>query len=762
MPNRLSCRMSRVFVVLVLAVLGIACGPSMGMDASPDAPGVDSGPTGDGSDAPITTDGGGDVATDAPATSCNMVAVEDLAALGTFMGDTTRYTGNNMMAMDSTTIGLQPRPASPACPFLSTRQRVFRYTQRTAGALRLSTSNPGTTRGFDTVIVVADGSRACTSTTRSIACEDDDPLYGGDDRRVSTTLTTPVRAAGTTVFIGLGAFVGSTGRRLPAGEQGTFELTVQELTPQPAGMPCDTRGINSICAADATCVGNTTRFSTSGTCRANGSAPGARCATGDVCTTGLTCDTTEMPARCYSVVADGMPCERFANGARRCNPTSTCVSLVRGAVIGVCRANGSVTGASCDAMGACVAGLVCVPNPMGGTGTCLSSVGAGGACNSFDSRCPTGQSCRTSSYSGNAGTCTPDGTASRTACAMAGMCSGAMLTCQGAAPNQLCLGSGTAGQACNQDVACGTNTTCRLGQGAGGAGGIFDVYQGSCMTDGAEFGQCRVTGAACDAGLTCSNAADPANGVCRRDLMAGAACQYSFQTCGTGLECAHTAGMGPLVGTCVADGTAPGANCRGTGSPCDAGMTCSRLYTNPSAGEGVCQLAATTTCDPRYSTDRCPMGQTCRPSSLDTGTCAPTTNEVEPNDAVGGAPITAPVAVLGTLDAYDVDCVTVNVAAMGRLFARVSTPAGFCGGDIAPRTIRWRIDVYDPAGRIIGGDAASSGFFCPRIDGSDPAMRFPWAASLAAGAYSVCVHNTDATGRTFSTAAQYVLTVSTM
>ncbi len=754
--------------VLFTAALGIAaCGTPMTTDGGPDGTGPGDaadvvGPPGDGGDTGMPTDVRTDGGDGGASTTCNMVMVEDLNALGMVTGDTLRYTSNNMMAADSLTTGLQPR-SQPACPFLVTRQRVFRYRMRGGAALRVSTSNPGTTRGFDTVLVIADGARACSSSTRPFACNDDDRLFGGDARVLTSTATTNIRAMGTDVLIGLGGFVGPMMQRNPPGEQGTFELSVQELMPQATGMPCDVRGVNSICAADATCVGNTTRFSAMGTCRANGSVAGAQCATGDVCTGALMCDTTDMPPRCYSVVGTGMPCERFTNGASRCMDGFTCVSTTRGAVVGTCAANGSAVYSQCDAMNACAAGLSCVPSATGGPGTCLTSAAAGAVCSTFDTRCPTGQSCLSGSFTGTAGMCTADGTVAGTACTMAGMCSGAGLMC-GMAPNLFCTANANVGETCNPRATCATNSSCRLGVGTGGAGGTFDVYQGSCVTDGAAGGRCRVTAPNCDGTLMCSNMTDPANGACTATLAAGAPCVYGINGCGMDLTCVHTPGMGGTVGTCVANGTQAGAGCRTAGSmmQCDSGLSCS----NTATGEGRCQTAAPMggACDARYATNRCPMGQVCRATGLDTGTCAAATTEMEPNDRTsGGTPMALPIAIQGDLDAYDVDCVPVTVPMSARLYARASSPAGLCPFAPAPYTLDWQISVYDSTGRLLGGDNNNNGFGCPRVDGNDPSMRYPWAVnSGAATTWYVCIHNADATGRGTGTPAPYVLSVGAM
>ena len=165
-----------------------------------DTPGTD---TGTPTDQPT-----GDVPRDAGSgPTCNSVVFEDLATLGMRMGAVTRYTGNNNMARMSSTAGLQvPAAFRTQCDFSTTYQRVFRYTMQGTATLRVSTSNPGTTAGFDTTLQVL-ARNICTYQAGLVyACNDDDPtLPMTAANRLTSRLNTGVIMAGQTVTIGAGS-----------------------------------------------------------------------------------------------------------------------------------------------------------------------------------------------------------------------------------------------------------------------------------------------------------------------------------------------------------------------------------------------------------------------------------------------------------------------------------------------------------------------------------------------------------------------------
>jgi hypothetical protein len=133
-------------------------------------------------------------------------------------------------------------------------------------------------------------------------------------------------------------------------------------------------------------------------------------------------------------------------------------------------------------------------------------------------------------------------------------------------------------------------------------------------------------------------------------------------------------------------------------------------------------------CDPRFASIRCTGGTTCRATSLDIGTCETPTRETEPNDTMVAAPAQTPLVVTGSLTRFDVDCVAVAVAQSGAVFAQAVSANGACNNNFV-------LDLYDARGVWIGSDSDSGPFGCPRIDSG----ANPWAASLAAGNYLVCL-----------------------
>jgi hypothetical protein len=715
----------RIVTWTCLAALSAACG-------SP-TPSGDAGPSDGGTSDVVTSDGtggsegggGGD-----GGALCNRVAIEDLGALGMRMGDTLRYTGSNMSANESPTVGPQSNgqiQGLNGCQFRAAYQRVFSYTATADAVLRISTSNMGTSEGFDTTLLVYSAPCPATATAQNralLGCNDDDLAFDGDNRRTTSSVVTNAKVMrGQTVYIGVGGFVPVSGARNMPGERGTFELSVQELPVVADGMACDARRLTNACDTNSTCVGDTFTSPT-GRCRANGSAAGALCATGGMCTgAGLSCN--EETGFCESTgVADGMPCNPFS----QCGDSSTCVSLQRGLPSGVCRANGSVVGARCNAMGACGAGLTCV-TPDGATeGTCLRQAPAGGACSTYDSRCEMGQDCVNPNVLGTAGMCVAPGSTAGAECNM-GACAG-MLACTMRGMTSVCTGTRATGQTCGVFDSCAMDGTCYLTE-------PNNRTAGTCFAPGMRGGPCRASGAACDAGLTCSDMTTPANGRCLAAAMMGGPCDLTSD-CPDNTMCVRTSATGmPFAGTCRAFGS-EGARCRSTGMKCDAGLSCSSNFT----ADGICQRPAMGTCDPRLAINRCAMGQVCRATSLDTGACVAPTMESEPNDTIATslAAVTAPAAISGALSFADVDCFAVAVPAGGRIFAKANNPSGLCSAELA-------LDLYRLEGsdvRLLGTDTNSGSFGCPRIDGAD--MNMGYARGLAAGTYYVCLRN-DADNR---------------
>jgi hypothetical protein len=727
-------------LTLLLAAALIGCSNPPPTDDVPDAVT----PDGHGGMDVLPSDGmnPGDVVGDGGPT-CRSVPIEDLNALGMLMNNTVSYMGDNRMARDSTTIGLQvpDLPASVGCTFRATRQRVFKYVTRTMGALRISTTNMGTDLRFDTTLVVIsagmNGSCAAVSTGSGgnlLACNDDDPTLQGEDRRISSLARTPILAMGATVYIAVGGFVPvDTTPRAPDGEQGMFQLTVQEIAPVADNMACDPRGLANVCGATSTCVPATLGAAT-GTCRANGSVAGAACATGGTCTAPAMCDGNN--GRCFDVGMAGAACERFTDGTHRCATGFSCVNLQRGAFTGTCQADGTVAGSSCTTGGACTgAGLTCVPGTAGTPGLCLTAAPAGGACRTWDTTCATGQTCVAApAPTGTPGTCTPNGATAGTDCNASGMCTGTALTCTMVSTTRsTCLNNPAAAGG-----SCGTfaRTNCNTGLGC-----FLTNYEdrsvGQCRTEGGLGGACRTAGNPCDTGLVCTTATPVpgATGTCGMQAVVGGACQvFGQQVCPTDSTCVLTSPTS-LMGTCTANGTVAGAACRATGTACDTGLTCT------AALRGVCQrtVAAGAACDPRWATTACPTGQFCHATSVSAGTCAASGMEVEPNNSTPQM-VTGSSSTRGALTQYDMDCYGVAVGTGQTLFARVNTSTGLCRGganyDIS-------LDLYDTAGRLLGGDNRSGSGGCPRINGglASDATNYPWARNLPAGTYTLCVRN---------------------
>lgn len=676
------------------------------------------------------SDGRADVAEDSETDAwvgqlCLRVPVENLNLLGTQVGDTLRYVGDNNGANSNTNVGLQTTANIQnlaGCAFRTAYQRVFAYTATSEAVLRVSTSNPMTVRGFDTTILVASSCPAGALDRALLGCNDDDLAADGDQRRqTSAVLTVRKVARGTTVLIAVGGFVPVVGARNAAIERGVMELTVQEIPVLPLNAVCDPTRRTNACDTGSTCVGASINAPT-GRCLADGSAPGTACALNGSCIgANILCDANSMCVQ--NQTPDGMVCDPY----HLCAASSTCVNLQLGLTQGICRANGSVVGANCaGAPLSCAAGLQCSLQPGGLDGTCLRSVPIGG-CSTYDNACPAGQDCVGPGNGGRFGNCNALGAALGGECAAGRVCSGAGLRCT--MSGAYCERQRNVGESCGVFDTCAMNGRCFLTD-------LQNRWQGQCFAEGARGGPCRA-GGACDAGLTCSDLANPANGRCVTVVALGGACDLTA-VCSGDDSCVRTSPPNmPFAGACRARGTA-GARCRDGVMPCDAALSCSSLYTS----DGICQSNAMGACDPRYATNRCAMGQVCRASALDVGSCAATIVETEPNDLVSPmlAPTATPNVVLGALTFADVDCYALSVGAMGRVFAQASTANGLCPANLA-------LDLYRMDGsalRLLGSDFNSGPYGCPRIEGADIAGNFAWAATLSAGTYYVCLRNSSA------------------
>jgi hypothetical protein len=578
---------SRLFLAFAATAVA-ACSSPTGGGGDPDAsvtpsdvPAVD---------VPAVTDApAADVPRDAPrdaptGPTCNGAPIENVETLGMRSGTTLRYSDNNRSASNSTTRGIQSGTTTAPCNFRTQFQRVFSYTLRGNSSLRVSTSNPGTSADFDTTLVLYNG-RTCPTSFRTLYCNDDDPGAAMAANRFTSRIITQGFAMGDTVLIGVGGYAVPSGQMSSGEPQGNFELTIEELPLIADGAACRRDGTTGACGIDSTCVAENI-LADAGACRANGSAPGARCSM-TTCGMGLECDTERD--LCFRRMPDGMPCDRFSDGWARCGATSNCVSAGNGNVSGTCRAFGSAANTECAAGAMCATGLAC--RAAATTPTCGRPADMDGRCNATDSVCPTGQSCVSDDPAVFQGRCFEPGAALGAPCT--GTC-GQGLTCNTAATTPTCVRAVMTGERCSAREPCPTGNTCYLTN-------LVDRYHGTCFAPGVVGGPCRATGAACDMGV-CSNTETPASGRCLREVAMGGACELVGPTrCATGTTCVRNVGVGgsTTMGTCREAGTAAGAACRAMGTRCDGTLVCSSM-----TGAGICQQPGTGVCEPRFNVRR--------------------------------------------------------------------------------------------------------------------------------------------------------------
>jgi len=164
---------------------------------------------------------------------CAPASVIDLAVAGTSLGGVTRIT------FDARTRDDPAAPLGATCG-RATHAVVFRYTPTLSRWLRVSTDNPGTDPGLDTVAwaTVVCGSSTAAS---SWGCDDD---QGAAPRPRASAFTSRVSAtSGVPVFI----MVGTVAPR------GVFELSVTELPPVLGGGSCDPREVSNHCIEGFAC-----------------------------------------------------------------------------------------------------------------------------------------------------------------------------------------------------------------------------------------------------------------------------------------------------------------------------------------------------------------------------------------------------------------------------------------------------------------------------------------------------------------------------
>jgi len=758
--------LSRCSLALALAAGLAGCGGSTTMPAADGGSVADGGNTADGgnsADGGNNADGGrADGGADAGVgPTCNTLPVENLNTLGTVSGTTLRYTGNNNSTGTTLTVGLQVPAVLQAdgenpglCAFKIGHQRIFSYIATTNSTLRVSTSNPGTDIFFDTVVYVVDAqgtaaTSACSRTAPAVStflgCNDDDKLFSGEGRRISSnTVTFKQVLAGRRVYIAVGGYASTTAtaNRDRTRERGTFELSVEELAAIADGQTCDARRLTNVCSDTSWCV-QSAPSSDTGTCRPRGSVAGAACDAADACASPLVCDAES--SFCLSTIADGQPCGPFA----ACTAgASTCVSTgERGFVSGTCRANGTAALTACrGAAPQCDTGLTCRTFPGSTTSVCLIS--ATTTCSVWDTSCPqtpatpaTNQDCVSSSATGTAGTCAVAGTVAGSSCTTT--CSGAGLSCE---PDALqCNTTAAAGQPCGPNDTCAAGSTCYLED-------LNDRFHGRCFADGALGGKCRTSGTACTSPTVCSNLTDPENGRCVSQTAAdGQPCSNTTRCSNTTSDCVadSSSRTGALTGTCRQPGTVVGASCRTSTTPaCESGLSCSTFLPEI----GICQTTASAggACDPRYGSIRCPAGQVCRSTSLHlAGTCAAPVAEpnADANDrpwTLGTPPaaVTLPTAIKGSLALLDSDCYRVSVPVNGKLYAAVTSSHGVCA-DFDVRIDVYRYDTTLQRVRLLGTDSGSGLSGCPRIEGGDANGNFPWAVNgpTAAADWYVCVQS---------------------
>lgn len=766
-------RMRNLAIALLSASLG-ACGtdpqPTPPVDSGTDsgvtpmdAPAVDGGNPGDAGAGDAGRDGGGRADRPDAGPTCGPLPIVPVARPTS--GDSVRVMGNTTAAFMAQNPGPRPATTSPLRPpsgntacVASRGQMVYSYTTGAMpAALRISTTNPGTPPTFDTVLWVTTRCLSTTTTITPVACNDDDPEFAAAaDRRVSSSVTTPVFAANTRVFVVVGGFYPpATGGATT--DRGPFELTIQELPPVPAGGACRVDGRTQRCDNNATtdlvCVGSDPGSAT-GTCRLRGSAAGSPCRSSEPrCDTGLTCSGINI---CQNTVAASMPCDAF----NACEAGNSCLRLTVGSLRGVCTRAGSGLGTACRPVGAtggrCDAPLVCTADvdPTDMTPTCVRQAAPGGECAAGRVICGAGETCITI-HGGLIGTCRPNGTAAGAACRPAtgpGMPCDGTLRCrapgEGMAPR--CINVVAAGEPCDETRDCPDLSTCFLTD-------LSNRFVGRCGPTGGPGGNCNATGAACSGTLMCSNTETPGDGLCQNVVAAGMPCTRPVDRCAEGLTCVLNEGS-LTTGTCRAEGSVAGAECRAGDMPCAAGLVCS----GTALSSGFCQTPATAggMCNPLLGTIRCPMGQVCAATAHNRGTCAAVTGpEMEPNDspaAVMASPVSGTVTRSGSMPFGDVDCVAVTVPANGSITALASDGNGRCPG--APGGIT--LDLYGTDGTTWRGSSSNSALGrCAMIDGTRAAV-FPYASNLPAGVYYVCARGLNTA--TINTAAidGYVLSVS--
>ena len=381
-----------------------------------------------------------------------------------------------------------------------------------------------------------------------------------------------------------------------------------------------------------------------------------------LCPTGYRCVGLSQ-LRCVRTAALGEPCRDSADNPIYCPPSATCEP-----VDGVdrCVQIGALNG-RCQNSSACTA--LCAPGLGCDRGYhCRPGLSPGALCGGDTDFCNEGASCIDTDGTAR---CVADGAAG-------GFCwrdhrCDAGLTCHGASTGGCntgyhCVAGLPLGELCTpMGEPCGAGLTCGVSAGAMRCVGVLEGVVG---------GRCRSESPRCDEGAEC----DGSGWRCVRRVTRGMICEPSggATVCVDGDTCTteHRADLG----RCVAAGTAPGADCRTSGTPCDGDLQCSDF----SRYRRTCRVLARAgdPCDLGAIATRCPSTTRCLPTTVTaqgtaSSTCATPTPETEPNErgVVRGTPLERSVLLQSSFAVGDVeDCHALRMPAGSALYVESTMP----------------------------------------------------------------------------------------
>lgn len=438
--------------------------------------------------------------------------------------------------------------------------------------------------------------------------------------------------------------------------------------------------------------------------------------------------------RCVRTAALGEPCRNSADNPIYCPPGATCETIDG---VARCAAIGTLNGL-CQNSSACMA--LCPPGLGCDRSThCRPGLAPGDLCGGDTDFCNEGASCI---FTDGTARCVADGTEG-------GFCwrdhrCDAGLSCRGANTGGCntgyrCVAGVPLGEVCTPTgERCVEGATCTMSQGTMRCLG---------RADGTLGGRCRAEPPRCDAGGEC----DDRGWLCVRRVSRGMACEPAGGTtvCIDGDTCSaeHRADNG----RCVAAGTAPGADCRTSGTPCDGELRCSDF----SRYRRTCRTVARVgdPCDLGAVGTLCPATTRCLPTTVNaqgtaTAICATPTPETEPNErsVARRTPIERPVLLQSSFAVGDVeDCHTLRMPAGSALYvettqslvARLFRASGIEVGRWTLAPVAW--------GGPLGGSA--------RLDPASIGVL----RDLAAGDYLLCLH--PPVGATRTAPVDYLLGV---